>query len=119
MKICDNIIISDGITVTATNLLIDIPEDVFRNGDKRCLVVAQAIPDTATINLPVGITIGGDATTIYPMVTCDCSAVTASMIRSRNKYIVKVVTNSTGASFKVLSCLSSAPSNDLASIPTA
>ena len=52
-KLCDNIVISDSVsvlTVAGVNtLVIDIPAATYRNGDHLCLVVAQAIPDTLLI----------------------------------------------------------------------
>ena len=116
-KICDCVVITDGVTVDNSTLLLDVPTNVFRNGEKICLVIAQTIPDTATINMPVALTIGGVTTTTYPLVKCDCSPVTASMIRTRHKYPLKVSTTATGATFKVLGGLCCGSSNSLDIIP--
>lgn len=117
MKICDKILISDSVTVSGTTLLIDIPANVFRNCEKYYLVIAQPIPDTATINMPVELTIGGVTTTTYPLVTCSCGNVTASMIRTYNKYPIQIATTATGANIKVLDGLACAPSNAVNVIP--
>ena len=120
-KLCDNIVISDSVSVATisgiSTLLIDIPTNTYRNGDHICLVIAQSIPDTATINMPVAITIGGDTTTVYPFVKHNCAQATASAIRTRTRYKLVVQTTPVSAVFKSLSCLACAPSNDLATIP--
>lgn len=120
-RLCDNIVISDSVTVAAisgiSTLLIDIPTATYRNGDHLCLVVAQAIPDTATINMPVAITIGGDTATVYPFVKQNCAQATACSIRARTRYKLVVQTTPVSAAFKSLSCLPCAPNNNLTSIP--
>ena len=63
-----------------------------------------------------GITIGTD-TTVYPMVRCDCTQVTACALRTRTRYPMKVATTATSAVFKVLRNLSCAPDNRLAAVP--
>lgn len=120
-KLCKNIVISDGVSVVAiegvNTLVINVPSQSFANGQQICLVVAQIIPSTATITMPVAISIGGDTTTVYPMVKCNCTQVTACAIRTRTRYPLKISTTSTSAVFKVLRGLSCSPSNALQSIP--
>lgn len=119
--LCPNLIISTSVTVVTVNgtdtLLINIPTGSYRNGCKYCIVVAQAIPATATINMPVAVSIGGDTATVYPMTNRCCAQVTACAIRTRTRYPVCVSTSATGGTFKVLSGLSCAPNNALASLP--
>ena len=119
--LCPNLIISTSVTVVTVNgtdtLLINIPAGTYRNGCKYCIVVAQTIPATATINMPVAVSIGGDTATVYPMTNRCCAQVTACAIRTRTRYPVCVSTSATGGTFKVLSGLSCAPNNALASIP--
>lgn len=98
-------------------LVIDVPLQSFNNCQRGCIVITQNLPAEATISMPVAISIGGVTTTVYPMVSCDCSQVTACAIRSRRRYPFKVSTNATGAVFKILRNLSCAPNNDLATIP--
>lgn len=106
------------VTVDGTNtLVIDVPEQTFANCQKGCLVIIQNIPTTATIAMPVAISIGGNTTTVYPLVSCDCSQVTACMLRTRRRYPFKVSTNLAGGVFKILRNLSCAPDNNLATIP--
>jgi hypothetical protein len=116
-SLCPNIIISTGVSLVGTTLVIDIPAATYNNGDKLCLVVAQTIPAATTITAPVAISIGGDTTTLYPVVGCDCGQITACAIRTRTRYPMRVSTNATSAVFKVLRGLSCAPDNALASIP--
>ena len=101
-RLCDKLVISDSVTFTGGNLVIDLPSASYNNGQKYCIVVAQTIPATTTIDAPVVITIGGDATTIYPLVNCDCSQVVACAINTRTRYSTCVRTTSTGGSFKLL-----------------
>lgn len=115
-KLCDNLIISTAVTFADGTLTIDIPNRAYNNGCKYCIVVAQTIPTTTTINAPVVITIGGVTTTTYPLVDRCCRQVTACQIKTRTKYSTRVVTNSTGGSFKLLGCLESAE-NQLESLP--
>ncbi len=118
---CPRKVYSSDATVEAIDgvdtLVIDVPSQTFNNCQRGCIVITQNIPDDATINMPVAISIGGDTTTVYPLVACDCSQVTASMLRTRRRYPFKVVTNSTGATFKILRNLSCAGNNNLVSIP--
>jgi len=109
-KLCPKLILSDAVTYTAPNLVVDIPAGAYADGNKYCLVIAQAIPSTTTINSPVVVSIGGGATA-YPLVTCDGSPVYAQDIATRTKYSTKVITTTTGGSFKLLGCLCSKATN--------
>lgn len=120
-KLCDNLIISQSVTVITIDgtdtLVIDLPARTYGDCCKYCIVIAQTIPTTATINMPVAFSIGGVTTTVYPFVRCDCSQVTACQIRTRTRYSTRVSTNSTGGVFKSLGGLSCCPTNNLQSLP--
>ena len=123
-QLCKNLVISDSVTVVTVNgtdtLVIDIPTGTYQDKRRVCLVIAQAIPATATIYMPVAISIGGDTTTVYPIVRCDCVQATACAFRTRKKYALRVVTNATSAVFKSLGGLSCCPpTNALETIPAA
>lgn len=122
-KLCCNLVISDSVSVITVDgvdtLVIDIPLRTYKNCGRYEIVVAQTIPATATINMPVAISIGGVTTTVYPLVRCDCSQVTACAIRTRTKYPVVVSTDATSGVFKVLRGLMCSPNNRLASLPVA
>lgn len=115
-RLCNRIVISSSVTVVGTNLVINIPEGSYANGCRYCLVIAQTIPSTATISMPVVITIG-TSTTQYPLVKCNCAPVTACALRTRTRYPMVVSTTATSGVFKVLRNLCCAPTNVLASLP--
>lgn len=120
-KLCKNLVISQSVTVITVDgtdtLVIDLPVRAYNDGCKYCIVIAQAIPTTATIAMPVAFSIGGDTTTVYPFVRCDCSQVTACAIRTRTRYSTFVSTNAIGGVFKSLGGLSCCPTNNLQSLP--
>lgn len=120
-KLCDKLRISQSITVVTVDgvdtLVIDLPLGVYGDGCKYCIVLAQAIPETATINMPVAFSINGDTTVVYPFVRCDCAQVTVCAIRTRTRYATRVSTNATSGVFKSLGGLSCAPNNVLPSLP--
>ena len=80
-KLCNNLIISQSVSVITVDgtdtLVIDLPARTYGDGCKYCIVIAQTIPATATINMPVAFSIGGVTTTVYPFVRCNCSQITA------------------------------------------
>lgn len=100
-KLCNRLIISEAVTFTGGNLVINLPTGTYLNGEKYCIVVAQTIPVETTIVAPVVITIG-DGTTLYPLTNCDCSNVNACSINPRTRYSVCVKTDVAGGSFKLL-----------------
>lgn len=114
-RLCDKLILSVEVTYTAPNLVINIPAGSYNNNEKYCIVIAQTIPDTATVNAPVVVTIG-DGAELYPLLTCDCRPVTAASLRNRTKYSTRVVTSPTGGNFKLLGQLCNMPNNDLRAI---
>ena len=120
-QLCRNLVISTAVTVVTVDgtdtLVIDIPAGFYPDCRKICLVIAQTIPTTATIAMPVAISIGGDTTAVYPIVACDCAQITACAIRTRKKYPLRISTTPTSAVFKSLGGLSCAPNNNLAVIP--
>ena len=116
--LCDKLIISDSVTFTAgTGLIIDIPASTYFNCEKYCIVVAQAIPTDTTITAPVFISIGGDTTTLYPLVRRNCQQATACNIRTRTKYSVCVATNVTSGVFRLLGDVGCVGAEVLPSLP--
>lgn len=125
-RLCNRLIISTAVTVVTVDgidtLVIDLPAPAvgtvpYLNRCKYCVVVAQAIPDTATINMPVAFSIGGDTTVVYPFLNCDCSQVTACAIQTRTKYPVVISTSATGGVFKTLRRLNCYPNAVLSTLP--
>ena len=121
-RLCPHIVISTAVTVVTVDgtdtLVIDIPSSgCYCNGNKVCLVVAQTIPTTATITMPVAISIGGDTTTVYPILDKCCRPITACAIRTRTKYALRIETTATSAIFKSLNKLNCYPETTLSAIP--
>ena len=114
-KLCDRLVISEAVTFTGGNLVINLPAGSYANGEKYCIVVAQAIPAATTITAPVFITIG-DGTELYELTRCDCSQVTACGLRTRTRYSIRVSTDATGGVFKMLGRPCCSPNNQLAAI---
>lgn len=114
-RLCDRLVISQAVTFAGGALTINLPAGNYRNGQKYCIVVAQSIPDAATINAPVVVTIG-TGTNQYPLTRCDCAQVTACGIRTRTKYSTVVNTTGTGGTFRLLGRPACAPNNAIASI---
>ena len=120
-RLCKNLIISQSVTVVTVDgvdtLVVDLPVGNYGDNCKYCIVIAQTIPDTATINMPVAFSIGGVTTTVYPFVRCDCSQVTACAIRTRTRYSTIVSTSATSGVFKSMGGLCPCPTNNLLSLP--
>lgn len=114
-RLCPRLVISQSVTFAGGNLVINIPEGSYNNGQKYCIVVAQAIPATATINAPVVITIG-TGTDTYPLTNRCCAQLTACAIRTRTRYSTVVSTTTTGGTFKLLGSTCPCPSNNLTAI---
>lgn len=114
-RLCDRLIISQAVTFTAPNLIINLPARAYQNCERYCIVVAQAIPDATTINAPVFITIG-DGTELYPLNQCNGVQATASGIRTRTRYATKVTTTATGGAFRLLGKICCYPTDSLTSI---
>ena len=120
-KICPWIVISTAVTIVTIDgtdtLVIDLPLGSYGNGCKYCVVIAQAIPAAATINMPVAFSIGGDTATVYPFINCNCVQVTATGIRTRTRYPVNVFTNTVSGVFRSTRHICCYPSDNLPSLP--
>ena len=114
-QLCKRLVISQAVTFADGQLTINLPAGNYADGCKYCVVIAQTIPETATVGSPVVFTIGAGTDT-YPLVTSCCAAVTACGVRSRTKYSLVVSTSATGGSFKMLGKPSCSPSYNLPSI---
>lgn len=114
-QLCRNLVISQGISFTGGNLVVNLPAGSYENGRKICVILAQAIPTTTTIGAPVVFTIG-TGTQLYPLVNRCCRPVTACGVRTRTKYSVCVETTATGATFKMLGNPACQPNNNLRAV---
>lgn len=99
--LCNHLVISESVTFTAPNLIINIPSGSYENGEKYCIVVGQEIPTDTTIGATVVITIGDD-TTQYPLVNSNCTNVDAYQISTRTRYATRVYTDIQSGVFKLL-----------------
>lgn len=120
---CKNFITSDSVTVVTVDgtdtLVIDLPANIpcgYTNGRKICFAIIQNIPTTATILMPVAISIGGVTTTVYPLLDDCCNQITACGIRTRTRYSACVNTRN-GGSFRLLGKVYCYPQNVVASLP--
>ncbi len=114
-KLCRRLIISEAVTFADGTLTINLPAGSYNDGEKYCIVVAQAIPAATTITAPVVITIG-DGTEEYPLTNRCCAQVTACGIRTRTRYATVVSTSAVGGSFKMLGNPCCSPNNRLPAI---
>lgn len=114
-RLCPRLIISESVTFTAPNLIINLPAGAYQANEKYCIVVAQAIPDATIINAPVFVTIG-DGTELYPLNRCNGVQATASGIRTRTRYATCVTTTATGGAFRLLGKICCYPTDNLTSI---
>lgn len=100
-QLCPDLVVSTAVTFADGTLTVNIPAGSYANGQKVCLVVAQAIPAAATIDAPVVVTIG-TGTEEYPLQRCNGLQLTAREIRSRTKYVTCVSTNATSGVFRMV-----------------
>lgn len=114
-RLCPRLVLSQTVTFADGTLTINLPAGSYNNGQKYCIVIAQAIPDTTTITAPVVITIG-DGTEEYPLTNRCCAQLTAASLRTRTRYATVVSTSATGGTFKMLGKGSCAPNNNLTAI---
>ena len=117
-QLCKRLILSQAITFANGNVVVNLPDGSYTNGEKYCIVLAQSIPATATINAPVVFTIG-TGTTTFPLTNRCCAQVTACGVRTRTKYSTIVVTSATGAAFRMIGNPCCSPSNNLAAVDAA
>lgn len=109
-KLCDKLILSAAVEFNpqAERIIVNLPANTFRNKQKYCIVLAQNIPSSTTVNSQVFFTIGTE-TTQYQFVDSDCTPIYATQIRSRRVYPVIVNTNIDNGVFRYVGgCLPSA-----------
>lgn len=71
-RLCPNYIISRSVTIVTVDgtdtVLIDLPLRAYGNCCTYTIIVAQPRPSTATVDMPVAISINGVTTTVYPLI---------------------------------------------------
>lgn len=121
-RLCSHFIISTAVTVVTVDgtdtLLIDIPAGAYNNCQTYCIVVAQNIPAGATVTMPVAISIGGNTTTVYPLI-CSRTGLqaVACQVSTRTRYKVVVQTNAVSGVFRAVCGLRAYCPQVLASLP--
>ena len=48
-QLCPQLVISQSVALTGGNVVVNLPAGSYNNNEKYCVVIAQAIPTTATI----------------------------------------------------------------------
>jgi len=114
-RLCPRLAISETVAFTDGNLVITLPANTYRNGEKVCIVIAQTIPADTTITAPVVIQLG-DGTAQYPLTNRCCAQVTACGVRTRTRYATRVATSANGATFRMLGNPSCSPNYALQTI---
>lgn len=114
LRIDPRSITAASITFAADTLTINLPQRTYNAGGVYFLRLTDEIPDTATINAPVVITIG-EGTVTYPLLSKCGGQVTAASLRSGYSYPITLVNGGTDGAFKVLDKLWCAPSNAVTS----
>lgn len=113
-KLCKNLYLSETITLSGNNVVIQIPQASFNDCQKVCIVTAQAIPPTAPISATVVIQLG-TGPVLYPVQKCDGTALTAAGLRSRTRYKMTVHTTADSGVFRLCGHVC-CPSNRLTTI---
>ena len=114
-KLCRRLVLSQSVTFADGTLTVNLPAGSYANGERYCIVIAQAIPAETTIVAPVVFTIG-EGTETYPLQNRCCAPVTACGIRTRMRYAAVVSTSPTGGVFKMLGSPACSPDYSLAAI---
>lgn len=120
-RLCDRLILSTAINYDSTEnqVIVALPDNCYGNCEKYCIVLAQSIPTSATINAQVVFTIGNNATR-YPFLNKDCTPIFASQVRTRRIYKTRVNTAIETGVFKYIGdcCLPSNALSVINSLPT-
>lgn len=114
-RLCPRFIISQAVTFSDDTLTVNLPAGSYADGQRCCIVVAQALPAETTITASVVVTIG-DGTEVYPLVTRCGDQVQAGGLRTRYRYPVVVATDATGGTFRLLANICGMSANRLAAI---
>lgn len=112
-RLCNRTIISEEVTFEDDVLIINIPEAAYNNAERYCIVIAQAIPDTTTVNATVAITIGDDDTQ-YPLLNMNGTNVLARDVNTRTRYSTTVRTNVASGAFVLNGRLPCSTCNEVA-----
>lgn len=91
-RICSNIVVSTNVAISGSEMVITIPAATYTNNEKLCILVAQAIPASAT-PLPVVIQVTGASATTPFRTTCGHN-IYSDQLRTRTIYPSYAATDS-------------------------
>ena len=115
-KECERKVYVADITFAAGVLTLNFPDTMaYVNGCKYCFVLTTNLPDAATVNSPVVVTVGAGTTT-FPLLTRCGTQVVAQQLRTRRRYPFKVSTTATSGSVTILCCLPGVDGTTLAAL---
>lgn len=115
-KECERKVYVSDITFAAGTLTLNFPDTMsYVNGCKYCFVLTTTLPDAATVNAPVVVTVG-DGTTEFPLLDRCGAQVVASQLRTRRRNPFRVSTTSTGGTVTLLCCLPEVDGTTLAAL---
>lgn len=115
-KECDRKVYVSDITFAAGTLTLNFPDTMsYVNGCKYCFVLTTTLPDAATVNAPVVVTVG-DGTTEFPLLDKCGAQVVASQLRTRRRYPFRVSTTATAGTVTLLCCLPEVDGTTLAAL---
>ena len=123
-RLCPHYIISDSVTVVTVDgvdtLLIDLPAGTYGNCEKYCIIVRTLPSRGVVVNMPVALSIGGNTTTVYPLI-CGRTGLQAVGCQVSGRSCIKVCvrTNTTTGVFRAFEGLNSYCPDVLASLPVA
>ena len=113
---CDRKVYVSTITFAAGTLTLNFPDSMsYVNGCKYCFVLTTDLPDTATVNAPVVVTVGA-GTTEFPLFDRCGRQVVVQQLRTRRRYPVRISTTATGGSVTALCCLPDVDGTALATL---
>ena len=113
---CSRKIYVSTITFAADTLTLNFTDTMsYVNGSIYCFVLTTNLPDAATVNSPVVVTVG-DRTTEFPLLDRCGRPVVAKQLLTRRRYPIRVSTTATGGSITVLCGLPETDGTTLAAL---
>lgn len=100
-RMCKRFRMTQAVTFADGELILNLEEGEYLNGQQYCIVVADTIPTDVIARSPVVVTIG-DGTVQYPLVDRCGDQVTERIIGSRRIYKTMVRTTGTSGVFRLL-----------------
>ena len=113
---CSRKVYVSTITFADGTLTLNFPDTMsYVNRCKYCFVLTTDLPDAATVNAPVVVTVGA-GTVEFPLLNKCGGQVTAQQLRTRRRYPFRVETTAAGGSIRLLCCLPEVDGTTLAAL---